>query len=323
MAETSKQKSSIDRSKPKSIFSKGPVLEFPALLHEIHNSDLLYKNNYFTISSQNELSVDFDFDFFENELKLIHVEFSINDYFNNQDQVLSANKPSLITQDSQIETNQLITPHPENISACFDQKPSKIIKKHFDSFQIMKGRSQNFEEEKSNDFFSKEANLHQLTITKTANVNSAQKTSVGCNCQKSMCLKLYCECFLNGNICVPSCKCKNCKNSEECGDLRKMVTETLLGKKQTFKKLQILRKNKLKEIYCTCRKSNCRQKYCECLKHGKKCGQKCICVDCENGNCGNHKSNENIVFDDSVAKAGKITKKIKKKENAEILTKNG
>jgi len=39
-----------------------------------------------------------------------------------------------------------------------------------------------------------------------------------CNCSKSKCLKLYCECFAAGKTCGPLCKCVSCKNTTEHGD---------------------------------------------------------------------------------------------------------
>ncbi|RHY44065.1 hypothetical protein DYB34_003352 [Aphanomyces astaci] len=33
-----------------------------------------------------------------------------------------------------------------------------------------------------------------------------------CNCKKSQCLKLYCECFASGSICDENCKCVGCHN---------------------------------------------------------------------------------------------------------------
>ena len=36
-----------------------------------------------------------------------------------------------------------------------------------------------------------------------------------CNCKKSKCLKLYCDCFANGDFCGGSCSCTNCANKME------------------------------------------------------------------------------------------------------------
>jgi len=40
-----------------------------------------------------------------------------------------------------------------------------------------------------------------------------------CNCTKSQCLKLYCECFANGEFCN-NCNCNNCANNLEHEEAR-------------------------------------------------------------------------------------------------------
>lgn len=41
---------------------------------------------------------------------------------------------------------------------------------------------------------------------------SAMKSKRGCNCQKSRCIKLYCECYANGVYCN-DCNCLDCLNN--------------------------------------------------------------------------------------------------------------
>jgi hypothetical protein len=41
-----------------------------------------------------------------------------------------------------------------------------------------------------------------------------------CYCKKSNCLKKYCECYNNGAKCGPSCKCEECKNTEDADNDR-------------------------------------------------------------------------------------------------------
>jgi hypothetical protein len=39
------------------------------------------------------------------------------------------------------------------------------------------------------------------------------KRRMKCNCKKSKCLKLYCECFSNQLFCGKECECLNCANT--------------------------------------------------------------------------------------------------------------
>ena len=36
-----------------------------------------------------------------------------------------------------------------------------------------------------------------------------------CNCEKSKCLKLYCECFAHCRVCTKACNCRECENNHQ------------------------------------------------------------------------------------------------------------
>jgi len=48
-----------------------------------------------------------------------------------------------------------------------------------------------------------------------------------CNCKKSQCLKLYCECFANKTFCA-GCNCVNCLNTEDNRVERDKAMQTTL-----------------------------------------------------------------------------------------------
>lgn len=52
----------------------------------------------------------------------------------------------------------------------------------------------------------------QLTMLKQ---KSSTVASLTCKCNKSRCLKMYCECFTVGRFCDKNCLCKNCANVVE------------------------------------------------------------------------------------------------------------
>ena len=52
-----------------------------------------------------------------------------------------------------------------------------------------------------------------------------------CNCRKTQCLKLYCECFASGEMCSASkCACSNCSNNQSSQTLRHQIIESILAK---------------------------------------------------------------------------------------------
>lgn len=88
-----------------------------------------------------------------------------------------------------------------------------------------------------------------------------------CSCNKTKCIKKYCECFANNKFCN-NCICPNCLNRD--------IYMTNFYKNDKISNKEI--------IFCTCSKSGCNKKYCECYKANLKCNIKCRCVNCLNIN---------------------------------------
>ena len=100
-----------------------------------------------------------------------------------------------------------------------------------------------------------------------------------CRCKKSNCMKLYCDCFANGEKCI-GCNCTNCSNVIGNDINIKKVYDEVVGKNPVSMKLNL--QKELKTNGCNCSKSNCLKKYCECFKAGLKCSKSCRCKTCDN-----------------------------------------
>lgn len=60
------------------------------------------------------------------------------------------------------------------------------------------------------------------------NISLLPETAKSCNCKKSKCLKLYCECFANNRFCGAHCACNGCSNHAEHDDERLQAKEQIL-----------------------------------------------------------------------------------------------
>ena len=80
-----------------------------------------------------------------------------------------------------------------------------------------------------------------------------------CNCKKSKCLKLYCECFAAQLYCQ-GCNCKDCYNLPDFEHEREKAVKAAIQKNRTAFEPRIAEEH---NMGCKCRRSQCLKKYCE------------------------------------------------------------
>ncbi|XP_061992024.1 protein tesmin/TSO1-like CXC 2 [Rosa rugosa] len=120
-----------------------------------------------------------------------------------------------------------------------------------------------------------------------------------CNCKKSKCLKLYCECFAAGVYCIEPCSCQDCFNKPIHEDTVLATRKQIESRNPlAFAPKVIRNSDSAAPEYgdessktpasarhkrgCNCKKSNCLKKYCECYQGGVGCSIGCRCEGCKN-----------------------------------------
>jgi hypothetical protein len=128
----------------------------------------------------------------------------------------------------------------------------------------------------------------QKVVDQTTDAPISVKPRKKCNCSRSQCLKLYCECFANGEFCDHTCNCQNCRNTLEHEEERSRAIKQCLDR-NPYAFHPKIGKSRGENAHsrshirgCNCKRSGCLKNYCECYEAKVLCTNLCRCVGCKN-----------------------------------------
>lgn len=137
-----------------------------------------------------------------------------------------------------------------------------------------------------------------------------------CNCKKTKCLKLYCDCFAAGIYCAEPCACQGCFNRPEYEDTVLETRQQIESRNPLAFAPKVVQRmtespanSNAEDVNastpssarhkrgCNCKKSMCLKKYCECYQSNVGCSTGCRCEGCKNvyGRKGDYGMTEDVL----------------------------
>lgn len=107
-----------------------------------------------------------------------------------------------------------------------------------------------------------------LSVLHAVTPESDGVVGIRCNCKRSKCLKLYCDCLRVNKYCE-GCNCSECNNTTNFAAVRNAAVASIIERNPDAFKARIsedpLSMSKEHLQGCHCKKSACLKKYCECF----------------------------------------------------------
>ncbi|CAH1714236.1 protein lin-54 homolog [Aphis gossypii] len=205
--------------------------------------------------------------------------------------ILPASKPSTSSSFESKKSNSSSNQSTNSTSSKQVSMPKVTIKEEIIDDDIIPIRKED----------KKETNLHTPTLpkigrpfssatpvlseTKLKPTSDVNKTKKPCNCTRSQCLKLYCDCFANGEFCY-QCNCNSCYNNMEHEEDRAQAIRSVLDRNPNAFRPKIKsfvgQAERQHTKGCNCKRSGCLKNYCECFEARIACSQNCKCIGCRN-----------------------------------------
>ena len=245
--------------------------------------------------------------FGQSNIKTRSTKESNNNYHSSNSQEIELHKESIINPSESME-NIILDDHvyfPKNLESLLNSKKlertdTKPVRKLFMNYKRLLKRTRNLKFHKLKNQSAhtqnhkKSTRIHDI-LKRDKNIvdfyaAKKKKTDLHCKCEKSQCLKFYCECISNGKFCGKGCGCKDCKNNQKNLPMRNQyIAEYFQRNSEAFPGIDLdaFKNLSCKDEFsitrgCKCSNSGCIKNYCECYAKGVLCSLKCKCTHCYN-----------------------------------------
>ncbi|KAM4108632.1 hypothetical protein ACB094_03G059400 [Castanea mollissima] len=165
---------------------------------------------------------------------------------------------------------------------------------HYNEAQVTENAPQTSTSAVSEEFDQSSPRRKRFKLEHVEESNACKR----CNCKRSKCLKLYCECFAAGLYCVEPCSCQDCFNKPIHESTVLETRRNIESRNPLAFAPKVIRDADVVPEFgdesnktpasarhkrgCNCKKSSCLKKYCECFQGGVGCSINCRCKGCKN-----------------------------------------